>query len=312
MVKKHTAAFSKKLENFLIVQEKAFSAGKPKLILIIMANTHDKELASGCVQDVKNVRKIFKKIASHSGFTYCEMEISGNDYSGDNLKGAIVMLDPLDIDVTVFYYSGHGFCYADDKSRSFPQLDMRHPDSIKAHNDIGFIRKHTKNLHEILQLIRLKGGRVNIAIGDCCSTVIKNKRLSKSKLNIELVESEMAPEDKSLSKKEFNDDYKYIDIVISAANPGQSAVTDLKKGSIFTKNFTKALAAAIAQQPKGEKYLPWHRLLKESAGQSNKEAQEYDTGGGNPGEQMARFDIFMEKVNVETDSISTRQFHRIY
>jgi len=261
-----------------------------------MANTHDKELSSGCVKDVKHVTKIFKKIAAHSGFKYCALEISGNNYHGENLESGILMIDPTgNSDVTVFYYTGHGFCYADDKNGRFPQLDMRHPSDSATYNDIDFIRKHTKNLHEILQFIRLKGGRINIAIADCCSSVIKNKRLSKSKMNIELVEGVMAPKRKSLSKKEFNSDRDCIDIVVSAARPGQAAVADLRKGSIFTQNFTEALAAAVAKEPKGQKYLPWHKLLKTCAELSTAEAKEYDAGEGKPGKQRANFEIFMEK-----------------
>ena len=39
----------------------------------------------------------------------------------------------------------------------------------------------------------------------------------------------------------------------------------------------------------------WHRLLKKSAGLANKKAQEYDAGVGNPGKQMACFEIYMEQ-----------------
>lgn len=300
MAKKITPAFAAMLANFAMVQKKAFHAFQSKLILIIMANTHDKEIGAGCVKDVKRVKTIFTKIAAHSGFTYCEMEISGDNYNGANLKSAITKLDSLETDVTIFYYSGHGFCYPDDRSQRFPQLDMRHPEDTKAYNDIDYIRKNTKNLHEILQLIRLKGGRINIAIGDCCSTVIKDKRLSKSKSHIELIERIMAPKERSLNKKQFNEMDRYFDIVVSAAKPGQAAVTDLKNGSVFTQNFTAALTAAIAKEPKGQKYLPWHELLKKSAGLSNKEAQQYDVGDGKPGEQMASFEIFMEKVKFSS------------
>ena len=296
MPKKLTAAFSTILENFKAEQQKAFLAEQPKLILIIMASTQDKELAAGCAQDVKNVRKVFKKIAAHSHFKYVEIEISGDNYTGENLMATIKKLDSMEIDVTIFYYSGHGFCYADDSSRKFPQLDMRHPADTAEYNEMGFIRKHTKNLHEILQLIRLRGGRINIAIGDCCSTVITHKRNSTSKFNLEVVEDLMSPKKKLLSKKVVTAEDNYIDIIVSAARPGQAAVTDLKNGSLFTQNFTAALAAAIAKEPRGEKYLPFHQLLQKAASLANKAAAAYDIGKGKPGQQMASFEIYMENV----------------
>ncbi len=296
MSDKTAADFQSILQNFKEKQDETLYTLQPKLTLIIMANTHDKELALGCVQDVKNVRKVFKKIAAHSGFKYIDIEISGDNYHGENFKAVIKKLNPFEVDVTVFYYSGHGFCYADESNRKFPQLDMRHPHSTAEYNEMGFIRKHTKNLQEILQLIRLKGGRINIVIGDCCSSLIKKKRYSKSTFNMQVIESVMAPKEKMLSKKNFINEAEYIDIIVSAAQPGQSAVADLKNGSIFTQNFTEALAAAIAKEPKGEKYLPWHKLLKQSAVLANKEAQQYDGGEGKPGQQMATFEIYREHV----------------
>jgi hypothetical protein len=153
----------------------------------------------------------------------------------------------------------------------------------------------------MLQLIRLRGGRINIAIGDCCSTVIKHKRNSTSKFNLEVVEDLMSPKEKSLSKKMVTAETNYIDIVVSAARPGQAAVTDLKNGSVFTQNFTEALTAAIDKEPRGEKYLPWHQLLKKAATLANKEAAAYDVGKGKPGKQMASFEIYLETVNYEVE-----------
>ena len=148
----------------------------------------------------------------------------------------------------------------------------------------------------MLQLIRLRGGRINIAIGDCCSTVVHRKRSSKSKFNLEVVEDLMSPKEKLLSKKVVTAEDNYIDIVVSAARPGQAAVTDVKNGSLFTQNFTAAFSAAIDKQPKGEKYLPFHQLLQKAASLANKAAAAYDIGEGKPGQQMASFEIYMENV----------------
>jgi Caspase domain len=299
MPKEPQAAFTAILDKFKVKQYKAFQSLQPKLILIIMANTLDKELAAGCEQDVKRIRKMFKKICAHSQYTYLEIVITGDFYHTANLSAAIRKLEPMLIDVTVFYFSGHGFCYAHDRSRKFPQLDMRHPVDTEEFNHISNIRKYSKNLHEVLQKIRLRGGRVNIVIGDCCSTLIKNKRTSSSTLDLQVVEDVMAPVDKSVSKKEFYNEESMIDIIVSAAQIGQTAVADDKAGSIFTKNFTKALQKVFADIPKGEKYFPWHKLLKKSAEMANKEAQQYDVGNNTPGQQMATFEIYRENINFD-------------
>jgi hypothetical protein len=299
MPKDSQAAFTAILDKFKVKQDKVFQSLQPKLILIIMANTLEKDLAAGCEQDVKRIRKIFKKICAHSQYTYLEIVITGDFYHTSNLMAAIKKLKPMIIDVTVFYYSGHGFCYANDRSRKFPQLDMRHPVDTAEFNHISNIRKYSKNLHEVLQKIRLRGGRINIVIGDCCSTLIKNKRSSSSKLDLMVVEDVMAPLDKSVSKEEFYNEDSFIDIIVSAAQIGQTAVADDKTGSLFTKNFIKALQNSFADIPKGEKYLPWHKLLKKSAEMANKEAQQYDVGNNTPGQQIATFEIYREIMKFD-------------
>ncbi len=50
---------------------------QPRLVLIIMANTHDKELNKGCVKDAKAVRKVFADICRHIHYDFCHIEISG-------------------------------------------------------------------------------------------------------------------------------------------------------------------------------------------------------------------------------------------
>src|SRR5436190_19599416 len=61
---------------------------QPRLILIIMANTHDAELNRGCVKDAKAVNKVFKDICKHIHFDFCAIEISGSNYNRENLKQA--------------------------------------------------------------------------------------------------------------------------------------------------------------------------------------------------------------------------------
>lgn len=89
-------------------------------------------------------------------------------------------------DVTVFYYSGHGFSYKNGSHYKYPQLDMRTPGNQPDFNKIDFIEKNTANLKVLLQIMRLYGGRVNIAIADCCNTVIPfaRKKASATEINI--------------------------------------------------------------------------------------------------------------------------------
>jgi hypothetical protein len=284
------------LEDFKKTMDGSRVKKQPRLVLIIMANTHDKTLNKGCVKDAKAVKKVFADICKHIHFDLCPIEISGSHYHRDNLFAAIdsIMLHSED-DVTLFYYSGHGFSYQKDKGRKYPQVDLRaHNDQVR-YNDISFIEKHTENLAAVLSILRFKGARINIAIGDCCNTSIPFKRPADSEEDMAIVKHITPHPSKTLNQKIFNDPKNSVSILVSSSQYGQPALTDLAIGSIFTHHFTKTLSAIIANHAKGNGYLPWLKLLRQTSRQAFKDSKGYDIGGGKPGKQKAVFEVFIDR-----------------
>ncbi|MEI9958349.1 MAG: caspase family protein [Ferruginibacter sp.] len=199
------------------------------------------------------------------------------------------------MDVTLFYYSGHGFSYEKDRGRKYPQIDMRAHNDQKKYNDIEFIEKHTENLAVILNLLRFKGARVNMAIGDCCNTVIPFRRPKPSEKVMNVVQGIMTGKSTALNKKLFTDGKNAVSILASSSQHGQPAITDMSIGSVFTHHLTKSLASTIAREPKGSQYLPWLKLLKTTASQAFKDSKGYDIGGGKAGKQKAVFEVFIDR-----------------
>jgi Caspase domain len=269
---------------------------QPRLILIIMANTHDAELNTACEKDAAAVRKVFADICKHIHYDLFTIEIAGSNYNRYNLELAvdsIVLYN--ENDVTLFYYSGHGFSYEKDHLRKYPQVDMRAHNDQKKYNKINFIEKHTENLAAILSIMRFKGARINIAIGDCCNTKIPFKRPPDSEKDMNIVKGIMPHKSKALTKKMFTDAKNAVCILVSSSQHGQPAVTDAAIGSIFTHHFTRALASTISNEPKGSQYLPWLKLLKQTASQAFKDSKGYDIGGGKAGKQKAVFEVFIDR-----------------
>jgi hypothetical protein len=282
--------FEERLNHFKNLLNKDPSGQNPKLILIVVANTHDPEIAKGCETDVRSVREVFQHLCRHTHYVFCEMVVSGTDYSRKNIFAAIDAIEPFDNDVTIFYYSGHGFSYEKDPSIKFPQIDLRpHNENSK----IDFINSHTENLMLILQLLRLRGGRVNIVIGDCCNSTIQFKRMLESSKVMDIVEDLMPPVHKAMSKKLFSEGA--VSILAAAAQRGEYAVSDAKIGSLFTYSFTRALARLLSKEPTADSFLPWHHLLEEAREKAFALSKTYDIGGGKPGHQEAIFEIMLEK-----------------
>lgn len=269
---------------------------QPRLVLITMANTHDALLNKACSKDANSIKKVFAKICKHIHFDFCEIEISGQNYHRENLKHAIssIVLHSAD-DVTVFYYSGHGFSYEKDRKGKYPQIDMRAHDDQARDNKISFIEKYTENLAVILNVIRFKGARINIAIADCCNSTIPFKRPVDSEQKMNVVKGIMTHKSKALPKKLFNDEKYAVSILVSASKQGQYAVSDSKIGSIFTHHFAHTLETTISNHRKGSQYLPWLKILKTTADQAFTDSQSYDIGDGKAGKQNAVFEVFIDK-----------------
>lgn len=275
---------------------------QPRLILIIMANTLDKTLGPACKQDMKAVQTVFKNISRHFKFPFCSIEIAGKHYSWksmDKVLDAILtpekaVMDKLD-DVVIFYYTGHGFSYKNDAYTTFPQLDIR-PHSHKANfNSINFIKQQNINLEGILNMMRIMGGKINVAIGDCCNTTISYKRPRNDESDMWASGKMLPPKCKILTNKILKDDNKEISIIVSSSQFGQPAITDLKVGSIFTHFFTQALVTVLNTRYKGEPYIPWVKVLKKASAQAFKESKGYDVGGGVAGKQKAVFQAYVSK-----------------
>src|SRR3954447_13332556 len=94
---------------------------RTKFILVIAANTIDPTIGKGCKEDMVSVREIFAKLSREMDFNFIELILQGEDYSKENVLGAIDLLTPGDNDIVVFYYSGHGFSYENDTEKKYPQ-----------------------------------------------------------------------------------------------------------------------------------------------------------------------------------------------
>ena len=288
--------FTTQLETFKekIVDLKADK--KNRLILIIMSNTHDPELSIGCAKDTTAVRKTFKEICGHIGYQFCSIEISGDNYSSKNL---LATFDNIGLynNVTVFYFTGHGFCYKKDSKSKYPQLDMRYHSNRADFNDMDFIEQNTQSLKVLLQIMRLYGGRINIAIADCCSITIQHPRKKNSATELAIADDVMVAVSKRFTQKLYTDEDNMVCILVSSSTQGQSSIADNEIGSLFTHFFTNTLKTFLTDNIKGKQYFPWVKALKSTAAKAFKESRTYNIGnGGNdvPGKQNAVFDVFIE------------------
>ncbi len=278
------------------------------LVLILMSNTHDPDLKVGCVKDAAAVRKSFKEICGHIGYQFCCIEISGDNYNSKNL---LTTFDSMGLynDVTVFYFTGHGFSYKRDSKSKYPQLDMRHHSNNADFNKMDFIEENTQNLKVLLQIMRLYGGRINIAIADCCSVTVQHPRKKNSATELAIADDVMVAVSKRFTQKLYTDEDNMVCILVSSSTQGQSSIADNEIGSLFTHFFTNSLKTFLTKKIKGKQYFPWVKALKSTAAKAFKESRTYnigDDGKDVPGKQNAVFDVF-----IESDSDFEKRMNKI-
>jgi Caspase domain len=280
-------AFTLQKQNFVNKINKVEKIVKTKLILIIVANTIDPEIGKGCMEDIKSIRHMFKELSQHMEFNFLELLVEGADYGKQNILDAIEILTPGSNDIVVFYYSGHGFSYAKEADKKFPQVDLRsHPASTK----IEVINENTQNLSELFEMVKSRGARLNIVIGDCCNSLIKFKRNFKGgDSQVWLAERPAVIINKKMCETLFCD--YTASILVAAADKGQYAISDPEQGSIFTLNFTNNLKILMNKSVDEHNGLPWQKLLEETQEKTFNLSKTYDIGDGKPGNQQSIFDI---------------------
>lgn len=300
-----TEKFDTTVENFKNEIAALKAAKKQRLVLIIMSNTNDAKLSRGCIKDAAAVKKTFENICDHTDYHFCCIEISGKNYSYKNLFKAFDGMGYFN-DVTIFYYSGHGFSYQKDSRYKYPQLDMRRPNSHPDFNKIDFIEKHTENLKTLLIMMMWRAGRVNIAIADCCNTTIAFNRKKASANDMEIVKDVMIKASKKFTKQLYTDNDNMVSILVSSSTQGQPAIADNEIGSIFTHHFTNTIKNLLARKFKSGPYFPWVKVLKGTSEKAFKASRSYDIGNEIPGKQKALFEVFIES-GEDYDKRSAKQ-----
>jgi len=287
---KHIAkvgSFAEQKKHFIKKISKLEEVPKTKFILLIVANTIDPTIGKGCEEDINSVRHIFEKMSEDMEFNFIEVIVHGEDYGKENILGAIDMLTPGPNDIVVFYYSGHGFSYEKDAENKYPQVDLRsHPASDK----IDVVDANTENLEKLFELVKGRGARLNIVIGDCCNSIIDFKRkFMRGDVPVQSEKIEPVIINKKMCEALFCD--YTASILVAAAAKGEYAVSDDALGSIFTHNFSKNLKRLLKKEVDKGEGLPWGKLLEETKDKTLDLSKTYDIGGGVAGNQKAIYVI---------------------
>ncbi len=163
------------------------TSDKAALHLILTANTTVSDIGQACKTDLQLMQNELKGIAQALGLDYKETIISGDNYGKTQLVDAMNNTKPSSNDIVVFFYTGHGFRF-DDQKDYYPMLDLR-SSSYQQISESSYI-----DLTSVYNTLKDKGERLCIVLSDCCNskvgmnrpTVTSNSLLSRNNDNYDL------------------------------------------------------------------------------------------------------------------------------
>ncbi len=131
-----------------------------KLHLVFVADTEDPNIGSSVGQDMNDITNLFKKATRELGMKYEEHKLYSNSFDKASIVNEVNSMSVAKNDVVIFYYSGHGYNQA-----TFPEMSL---DGV----DYG--------LQEMHNLMKQKGARLTLTIGDLCNSIPQTRSGTKS------------------------------------------------------------------------------------------------------------------------------------
>ncbi len=225
---------------------------KPRMFLICVIDSDDESIGKRCEEDLDGITYLFDEIAEWIAADLIEPKvIKGDDLSkaavSDAIDNWLPAQQPDKNDIVIFYYSGHGFRYANDAS-DYPRMWLKNGNNKdpKANN--------LRIEEDIYDHIVKMGAGVNIILSDCCNTYAPGDNVNAADANVPVhqkVEHKRNPPDNSQTSGD--DDYgdrlfihqQPISILATAAEKNEFAAGKADVGGFFTYYFIDALEDCI-------------------------------------------------------------------
>lgn len=203
------------------------------LHLVLIANTYDPTIGTGCASDEINLKNEFHQVADALGVSFKQYIIDGSSFSKQNVVNTLNSLYPGSDDIVLFVYRGHGFRWKDQTS-DWPRMDLR-PSSYA-----DITENSSMNLSEVYSMLKNKGARLNIILADCCNSEIDMSPVTNNNyLNFQFDNNS----DVAKLKKLF---LSSNGILLSAAAQKGEVSWTTSQGGLYSMSFLQALREGIS------------------------------------------------------------------
>jgi hypothetical protein len=204
-----------------------------RLHLVLVANTLDPSIGTGCTTDETNLKNEFRQIADALGFSFQEYIIDGSAFSKEKVLATLNSLAPGSNDIVMFIYRGHGFRWK-DQTDDWPRMDLRTSSYAEITNNSSM------NLSEVYSVLKSKGARLNIILGDCCNSEVNASSVTANNFLTFQVDNNS---DINKLKNLF---LKSNGIILSSAAQKGEVSWNTAQGGLYSISFLQALREEIS------------------------------------------------------------------
>lgn len=187
--------------------------------------------------DSRNMKKFFTAIAQCLDYTNDLRSHTGAEFTTTYINREIDNLVVNNNDVVVFYYSGHGANFRNDKWPTLNLLDQNYWSS------------------RILARLNAKCEKAKLVlfITDCCNSYIDN--------GVKVTQSFNPTDDNSVAKL-FTGFKGKKKVIVTAAKPGQYSLSDRTKGALFGIAFRQAIYNNVSNDVSNP---AWDKVLQDAS-----------------------------------------------
>lgn len=206
---------------FLFFCGSGYATGQT-LHALILADTNDDFIGSGCAADIRTMQAQINTIGAAIQYTVHLTILQDNQFSQAALTTYLQALKPGPDDVVLTYYTGHGYTTTDRLS-NWPLLKMSGP---------------TLALDQLHAQLSSKQARFCLTIGDCCNNIARPRSVLVRNLVVE---------DQKTIVSQYGALFQQArgDVLVASCSRGECSYADATDGSYYTQAFKTALDCAV-------------------------------------------------------------------
>jgi hypothetical protein len=207
------------------------------------------DISSQAENNSNSFSNLFTEITSACGIPMKKHLISGNsNFKKSYVENVINSLNFSSNSVVIFYYSGHGFRFQNQKSQ-WPNIDLR----INIANRQSFDNSLMLDSNIYIPLYKKKP-RLLIVVGECCNTELTFQKSVPIPHYVPAGGNELKF-DANLSKRLLS--YSGT-IIIATSKPGQTSYYG-EKGGLFGIQLRNAISSEVSFGHEGD--VSWSRII---------------------------------------------------